>query len=254
MRAVGELWGGADYEQIARRFGPVHDLLAARLGPRPGERWLDVATGTGELALRAARAGADVTGLDISARLLAQAREKAAREGLDVAFDHGDAQELPYADESFDVVASSFGVIFAPDARRAGSELARVLRPGGRLGVTTWAPNDAMARIYERFQRETPVEDMARWGEVERVRELLEGDFELDVESGTWHYEGASPAALWRLAETATPPTKAFLATLDDAGRAAYRAALVEHWEQFRTADGSVSEPRVYRLVLGRRR
>jgi hypothetical protein len=95
---------------------------------------------------------------------------------------------------------------------------------------------------------------MDQWGREERIRELLGSEFELDVSRGTWNYEGASPEELWNLAETATPPTKAFLATLDEAGRAGYRAALLEHWEQYRTGDGRVAEPREYLLVLGVRR
>jgi SAM-dependent methyltransferase len=248
------MWAGADYEQIAQRFAPAQDELAARLGPRPGERWLDVGTGTGELALRAARGGADVTGVDISEPLLEQARAKAEREGLAVAFELGDAQRLPYDDATFDVVASSFAVIFPPDATAVARELARVTRRGGRLGLTTWCPNEAMARIYERFQREKPSVDVERWGDEGLVRELLGDAFELEISTGTWHYEGASPEELWHLAETATPPSKAFLASVDDATRAAYRAAMLEHWEQFRTPDGGVAEPRDYLLVLGTRR
>ena len=247
------MWGGADYEQIAQRFSPVHDLLVDRLAPRPGERLLDVATGTGEVALRAARAGAQATGLDISEPLLEQARVKAERERLVAAFELGDAQALPYGDASFDVVASCFAVMFPPDAHRVASELGRVLRPGGRLGLTTWVPNDAMARIYARFQREPPAGDVEQWGSPERVRELLERDLELAIETGTWRYEAGSAEELWQLAETATPPTKAFLATLDDARRADYRAAMLEHWNRYRTEEG-VSEPRDYLLVLGTRR
>lgn len=253
VRAAGEMWGGADYERIAERLAPVHDELAAKLAPQPGERWLDVGTGTGELALRAARAGADVTGVDISEPLLTQARAKAEREGLELALEPGDAQALPFDDASFDVATSSFALIFAPDSVRVAAELGRVVRPGGRIGLSTWCPNEAMARIYERFLRQKPAADMERWGRPNWVRELLGADFELEIDTGTWRYEGDSPEALWELAATATPPTKAFLATLDDEGRAAYRAAMIEHWERFRVGD-RVSEPRDYLLVLGTRR
>jgi SAM-dependent methyltransferase len=254
LRAVGAMWGGADYERIAERLASVHEELVARLAPGPGERWLDVATGTGEVALRAARAGAHVTGVDISEPLLEQARAKAAREGLEIGFDLGDAQSLPYNDASFDVAASSFGVIFAPDAGRAAAELARVVRPGGRLGLATWCPDEQLARIYERFQREQPAADTEWWGEPEGVEELLGAAFELEISTGTWRHEGASPEVLWELAESAIPPAKAFLATLDDERRQAYRAAMLEHWDQFRTEEGRVSEPRDYLLVLGTRR
>ena len=248
------MWGGADYERVARRLAPFHDELATRLAPRPGERWLDVGTGTGELALRAARAGAEVTGVDIAERLLAQARAKAAREGLTAAFEVGDAQRLPYDAASFDVAASSFAVMFAPDAERAADELARVVRPGGRLGVSTWAPSPELDAIFARFQRASPSADIDRWGDAAGVELLLGDDFELEVERGVWSFEDESLEALWEFAAEAVPPSKAFLATLDDEQRAEYRAAMLEHWSRFVQPDGTVAEPREYLLVLGTRR
>src|SRR5918912_2631100 len=128
------MWGGADYERIAQRFAPVHDELVARLVPAPGERWLDVGTGTGEVALRAARGGAEVTAIDISNELLELARAKEDAER--VSWELGDAQSLRFDDGAFDVVVSSFAVIFAPDQEAAAHELGRVCRRGGRLGLT----------------------------------------------------------------------------------------------------------------------
>jgi ubiquinone/menaquinone biosynthesis C-methylase UbiE len=248
------MWGSADYERVSGLLADIQDELVSRLAPEPGERWLDVATGTGAVALRAAQAGADVTGLDISEQLLDQARAKAKREGMDIAFDVGDAQRLPYDDANFDVASSSFGVIFAPDAARAARELGRVVRPGGRLGLLTWCPNEAIAAIYERFQRKKPAADVELWGQPERVHGLLGEGFELEISVGTYRHEGDSLEELWELSAAATPPTKAFLATLDEQRRREYRAAMLEHWERFRTDDGGVSEPRDYLLVLGTRR
>jgi ubiquinone/menaquinone biosynthesis C-methylase UbiE len=248
------MWGSADYERVSDLLAGIQDELVSRLAPEPGERWLDVATGTGAVALRAARAGAEVTGLDISERLLEQARAKAGREGLEIAFELGDAQRLRHDDGSFDVASSSFGVIFAPDAARAARELGRVVRPGGRVGLATWCPNEAVARISAQFRRKLPAADMELWGEREHVRELLGDAFELHISVGTFRYEARSPEELWELAASATPPTKAFLATLDDRSRSEYRAAMLEHWARFRTDDGGVSEPRDYLLVLGTRR
>jgi SAM-dependent methyltransferase len=248
------MWGSADYERAAELLAGIHDDLVARLAPQQGERWLDVATGTGAVALRAARAGAEVAGLDISAGLLEQARAKAERERLEILFELGDAQRLPYADQSFDVVSSSFGVIFAPDARAAARELGRVLPRGGRLGLTTWCPNEAIAAIFERFQRKQPAADIELWGRPDAVRELLEDTFDLDVTRGTFWYDAASPEELWEFTSSSMPPAKAFLATLDETRRDEYRSAMLEHWSRFRTADGRVSEPRDYLLVVGMRR
>src|SRR5205085_8035119 len=125
------------------------DELVGRLQPGPGVRWLDVATGTGGVAIRAARAGADVTGVDIAPRLLEQARAKA--DGLPIRFDEGDVQRLPYADASFDVVSSVFGAIFAPDHEAVARELARACAPNGRLGLTAWVPNVELTELFRRF-------------------------------------------------------------------------------------------------------
>src|SRR5439155_19454003 len=137
------MWGSAPWERVAETLAPLHDHLVAALSPRAGERWLDLATGTGAVAIRAARAGAKVTGLDLAPRLVETARSWAADEGLDIRFDVGDCERLPYDDASFDVVASVVGVIFAPDHGAVARELARVCRPGGRLGRVAWLPNPA---------------------------------------------------------------------------------------------------------------
>jgi ubiquinone/menaquinone biosynthesis C-methylase UbiE len=176
------MWGGADYEQIARRFAPIHEQLVARIAPTAGERWLDVATGTGEIALRAARAGAMVTGFDLSPRLVAQARAKAGAEGLAIDFDIGSADALPYDNGSFAVVSSCFGVIFVPDQRAAAAELARVCKAGARLGLTCWRPNEGLHAIYERFSPSDSFAGADEWGAEERVEELLGAAFELEIE------------------------------------------------------------------------
>ena len=250
---TGAMWGSAAYERLAERFAWIHDQLVERLDPAPGERWLDVATGTGEVAVRAARAGAEVTGVDISEPLLARARTSADAERLPVRLELGDAQELPYADESFDVVASCFGAIFAPDHRAVARELSRVCRRGGRLGLTAWQPKPEIERIYERFQERRPASDAEAWGEPDRVYELLGESFELTVEEGVWRLEGASAAEVFEFMASSAPPMKAFLETLDPDRRGAFREAMLAHWERYRNADG-VSEPRPYLLILGRRR
>src|SRR5438270_4600745 len=151
MSDPSAMWGGGTYERIAERFAPVHDELVRRLEPGPGVRWLDLATGTGGVALRAARAGAHVTGLDFAPAMLEQARAKGEAEGLEIRWELGNAQSLPYDDREFDVVSSCFGVIFAPDQAAVARELARVCRTGGRLGLANWRPNEGLHAIYQRF-------------------------------------------------------------------------------------------------------
>jgi SAM-dependent methyltransferase len=253
LTEAAELWGGADYQRIAERFAPVHDGLIEALAPGPGEAFLDVATGTGEVALRAARAGARVSGLDLAPALVEQARAKAAGEGLDVDWAEGDAQALPYEDGAFDVVASSFGVIFAPDAEAAAGELGRVCRAGGRLGLTTWKPNEGLHQIYARYAGADDGGDPAeRWGDERPVRELLGERFELRFEERVWKLEGDSPETVWELMTSAAPPLKALVASLERERLDAFRAAMLEHWAGCEQ-DGRVVEPRGYLLVLGRR-
>src|SRR5947209_2675969 len=126
------VWGGGRFELLAATVGDVHDDLVDRLDARPGEQWLDVATGTGAVAVRAARRGASVTAQDLAPGLIETARRLAAEEGVDVKFDVGDVEQLPYGDGSFDVISSAQGAIFAPDHRAMAGQLARVCRPGGR--------------------------------------------------------------------------------------------------------------------------
>jgi ubiquinone/menaquinone biosynthesis C-methylase UbiE len=252
--AAGEMWGGAEYELIAQRFAPIHDELVSHLEPRRGEAWLDVATGTGEVALRAARAGARVSGLDLAPGLLDQARSKAAAEGLDVAWTVGDAQNLPYPDASFDVVASNFGVIFAPEPEAAARELARVCRSGGRLGLTAWEPNEGLHCVYARFAEEETEDPSERWGEQESVEALLGDAFELEIIRRVWHLEAGSPEGAWKLISAGAPPVKALVDSLEPQAADDLREALVEYWQGFQMDDGTVDEPRGYLLVLGRRR
>jgi ubiquinone/menaquinone biosynthesis C-methylase UbiE len=154
QRAV---WGAGSWEQVAQNvLAPIHDDLVAALAPRPGEAWLDIATGTGAVALRAARTGAEVTGLDLGPALLATARRRALEAGLTVRFDVGDAERLPYPDASFDVVSSAHGVVFAGDHAAVARELGRVCRPGGRLGLSYWLPKPELAALMEQHGLQPP--------------------------------------------------------------------------------------------------
>lgn len=210
-----------------------------------------MATGTGEVALRAARAGADVTAIDIAPAMIDAAR---AKRGADqISFEVGDAQALRYEDASFDVVTSVFGVIFAPDHRATAAELARVDR--GRLGLTVWRPDPGMAELYGRFGLETPEgREPFKWGREEYLEELLGESFDLTIEPGTWLIEGASGEEVWQFWSQSAPPCKALLSTLDDARREEFHDAYVEYCERFRREGGGVAVPRDYLLVLGDRR
>ncbi len=170
-------WLAGDFGQIARYESSSGEDLVRRLGLRPGERVLDVACGTGNVALAAARAGATVTGLDFAPNLLAQARAAAAAEGLAIRFDEGDAEALPYADGAFDLVASAFGVMFAPRPEHAAAELLRVCRPGGRIALLNWTPRSFVGQLFLLVCKYAPLPPLTRppvlWGVEASVREYL---------------------------------------------------------------------------------
>jgi SAM-dependent methyltransferase len=251
VAAAGRMWGGADYERVAQRFASVHDDLVRRLEPVSGERWLDVGTGTGEVALRAARAGAEVTAVDISQGLLAIAQAKPGAGPVDWSL--GDAQALGFDDASFDVVVSCFAAIFASDHSAVARELARVCRPGGRLGLTAWRPEGGPHAVYQRFAPDSVYSHVDDWGKEGHVEELLGDAFELQFSEGAWHLTGRSPEELWELMSEGAPPNKALIDKLDAEHVEAFRQEMLAYWRPFETENG-VDEPRLYLIVTGRRR
>ena len=235
---------------MAERFAPVHDELVERLLIRPGERLLDVATGTGEVAARAARNGADVTAIDIAPRMIELARQ--TQSDVDVRFDLGDVQALPYDDGAFDIVTSTFGAIFAPNHEAVARELSRVCRD--RIGLTVWKPNPGLGELYERFGTDTPEGRLPfRWGSDGYAQERLGEAFDLVVEDRVWFLDEPDGEAHWDFWSTSAPPFKAMLAAMDDETRDAFHEAYVAYCEQFRE-DGRVRVPREYLLILGRKR
>lgn len=252
---MSETWGVGSYERIAARFAPVHDQLVELLAIAPGDRVLDLASGTGEVAIRAARAGGAVTAIDVAEPMIEKARRRAEEEGVDVSFDLGDVEYLPYEDACFDVLASAFGLVFAPDHANVASELARVSCAGGRLGFTAWKPNPKLAELYRRFSDE-PIEgrEAYEWGREDHVEDMLGQDFGLEFEDGTLWLEASSGEEIWKLFSESAPPVVVLLQRLDEAQTGEFHRAFVELYESYRTKDGRVRAPRRYLLVLGRRK
>jgi SAM-dependent methyltransferase len=252
---MSEIWGVGSYERIAARFAPVHDELVDRLGVAPGDRFLDLASGTGEVAFRAARAGAAVTAIDLAEPMIEKARRRAEEEGLAVSFDLGDVEYLPYDDACFDVLASAFGLVFAPDHANVASELARVACPGGRLGFTAWKPNPKLSELYRRFTDE-PIagREAYEWGREDHVEDMLGQDFELEFEDGTLWLEASSGEEIWKLFSESAPPVVALIGRLDAVRAEEFHEAFVELYESYRSGDGGIRAPRRYLLVLGRRK
>jgi SAM-dependent methyltransferase len=250
-----EAWGSAPWEPMAERFAAIHDHLVARLAPGRGERWLDIGTGTGAVALRAAGAGARVTGVDLSPVMVDTARRLAGDQGVGIRFEVGDAESLPYEDASFDVAASALGVFLAPDHAAVARELARVCRPGGRLGVVAWRRDTEAERMHAPFwgPPEPGAGDRRDWGREEYVAALLDAAFELEFEEGELRLTAASGEEMWRLFTSYDGAAKAHVDSLDRRRAEEYRRAFVAYHERYR-ANGRISLPRRYLMTLGRRR
>jgi len=185
-------WAAGDYPAIAQRqLWEVGPRIVDAVGVRPGEDVLDVACGTGNAALRAAQAGGTVVGLDLTPELFEAGRRLAAEAQVAIDWVQGDAEELPFEDESFDVVLSTFGCMFAPRHTVAAHELARVLRPGGRLGITTWTPEGGTGQLFRTVGKYLPTpsplaEPPLLWGSEPHVEELFDGTgVELEFERDT---------------------------------------------------------------------
>jgi SAM-dependent methyltransferase len=195
---VGPDWAAGDYGDTARALEPVSHLVAERVGIGPGLRVLDVGCGTGNAALAAARAGADVTAIDPSQGLLERARRRAQDEGLPITFLEGDAENLPVAGE-FDVVMSVFAAIFAPDPSRTASELLRTTRPGGLTALTAWRREGAIDAVGRLLLDLVPAGDLPprNWDDPDWATSLLldQGASQVEIDHEKLVFEGESPEA-----------------------------------------------------------
>jgi ubiquinone/menaquinone biosynthesis C-methylase UbiE len=252
---MGEVWSAAAYERLASRFRPVQDQLVELLDIAPGDRVLDLATGTGEIAFRAARRGANVAAIDLARPMVEKARQRAEEEGLEVLFEVADVEYLPFEDACFDVLVSNFGLIFAPDHANVAAEIARVTSTAGRLGFSAWKPNSKLGELYRRFTEE-PIEgrEAYEWGREDHVEDMLGEDFELEFEDGTLWLEAESGEEIWKLFSESAPPVISLLRRLDEEQGEFFHRAFVELYEGYRTKDGGIRAPRRYLLVLGRRK
>src|ERR687892_2754511 len=250
------MWGKGPYQRITETITDIHEVVVERLAPQPGDRWLDLATGTGAVAERAAAAGASVTGLDLAPVLLETATERAAERGLDVEYVVGDVERLGFADASFDKVSSTCGIMFSPDHEAAARELGRVTKPGGRIALANWTPTGGLAKMFKvmaPYQPAPPPSSPFDWGDEQRVRELLGEQFELELEEHVSTLRVPSGEAYWELFSTSYGPTKSLADSLGDRREDLHRD-WVEFFETNYRADGEIAHAREYLLVLGRRR
>jgi ubiquinone/menaquinone biosynthesis C-methylase UbiE len=193
MTSVREVWAAGDYPAVAQYITGAADACVRAAAVQPGEHVLDVACGNGNTAIAAAAAGAIATGVDITPELLDAARALAP----DVEWIEGDAQALPFADDSFDVVLSTFGCMFAPDHRRAADELRRVAKPGGRIAIASWTPEGKIGGFFRTIATHAPPppgDSPLLWGTEAHVRELF-GDVTTERRAIPFAFESAAGAA-----------------------------------------------------------
>lgn len=254
-------WASGDYGAVAARIPIISERLADAADLRAGSQVLDVAGGDGNTALAAARCGAHVTSLDYVPALLARAAERARAERLLVDLVEGDAEDLPFADASFDAVISAVGVMFAPDQERAASELLRVCRPGGTVAVASWAPDGFIGEMFRTTARHVaPPAGLAspmRWGAEESVRALLgDGVAGLTATPRTYTFRFPSADAYVEFFRSNYGPTLKAFEALGDSARtalAADLAALARRHDRLGTDGGAVAIPSQYLEVVATR-
>jgi SAM-dependent methyltransferase len=196
------MWDAGNFAAVAERILESGELVVDRAGVEPGMEVLDVACGSGNATLPAAKAGARVTGLDFAPGLLEVARERAADAMVEIDFIEGDAQQLPFDDASFDRVVSTFGHMFAPDHRRTADEMKRVLKPGGVIAVACWMPEGATGRMFRVTADLLPPppggEPPVLWGTEDHIREMW-GDAEFERHQIVWTDESVENYARFML-------------------------------------------------------
>jgi SAM-dependent methyltransferase len=236
------------------------ELLVEAADLQPGQRVLDVASGNGNAALAAARRFCDVTALDYVPMLLDEGRKRAEAEGLPIDFVEGDAEDLPFEDASFDVALSTLGVMFAPDQERAASELLRVVKPGGTIGMVNWVPDGYVGDLFRTMGKYVPppagLKPPFRWGTEEGLGELFGegiGSLQTRRRSLVWRFPSARHHVEF-MRDYYGPLNKAF-GTLEEEGQKTLEEDLISLVEQYnRSGDGTAVWPADYLEVVAARR
>jgi SAM-dependent methyltransferase len=249
-------WSAGDYAVVGTTLQIVGESLCEALDLRAGERVLDVAAGNGNATLAAARRWCDVVSTDYVPALLERGRARASAECLAVQFEHADAENLPYADHSFDVVLSTFGVMFTPNQEKAATEMARVCRSDGRIGLANWTPTSLIGELFKLMGRYVPpaagVKSPALWGTEARLRELF-GDRvdSIAIEPRHFVFRYRSAAHWLEVFRTFYGPMQKAFGALDAAKQESLAADLIALAERFnRATDGSLVAPGEYLEVV----
>lgn len=253
-------WTSGNYAMVGNLLVIMGEELCEAVDLRAGDRVLDVATGSGNTAISAARRFCDATGIDYVPELIEQAKERAEAERLDVAFEVGDAENLPYPEASFDVVLSTLGVMFAPDQDKAASELLRVCRLGGKIGLANWTPDGFIGDMFRTLGRHVPppagIKPPPSWGTEERLRELFgEGVSSLRTTRRSYVFRQPSARHFVEYFRDYYGPTLKAFESLDATGQDALARDLKELLESRNTSgDGTLVVPSDYLEVVAVRR
>ena len=234
-------WASGDYAVVGTTLQIIGESLAEAADIRAGERVLDVGAGNGNVTLAAARRFANVTSTDYVPALLDKGRERARAEGLSVRFLEADVENLPFEDSSFDVVVSTLGSMFAPDHSRTASEMMRVLRSGGRIGLASWTPQGFIGRLFKTIGAHVPppagVKSPALWGTEAHMQELFgEQAQEIRCEPRHFNFRYLSAAHFMQIFRDYYGPTHKAFNALDDAGKQALERDIVALLGELNTA------------------
>jgi ubiquinone/menaquinone biosynthesis C-methylase UbiE len=225
------MWASGDFAVIGTTLQIVGELLCEGVDLQAGERVLDVAAGNGNATLAAARRFAAVTSTDYVPALLESGRRRAEAEGFDVAFKVADAEDLPYPDASFNVVLSTFGVMFAPDHRQAARELMRVCRPGGRIGLASWTPTGFLGQLFRVVAAHVPpvpgVHSPLLWGTDAHIQDLFQGAATIAHTARHFAFRYRSPEHWVEVFRAYYGPVHKAFASLDAAKQDALEADLI---------------------------
>ena len=253
-------WSSGDYAVVGTTLQIVGESLCEALDLRAGERVLDVAAGNGNATLAASRRWCDVISTDYVPTLLERGRTRASAEGLQIQFEQADAEKLPYTDRSFDVVMSTFGVMFTPDQEKAAAEMARVCKSGGRIGLANWTPASFVGEIFKTMGKYLPptagVKSPALWGTEARLRELFgEQTGSMSIESKHFVFRYHNAAHWLEVFRTFYGPMHKAFGALDAAKQEALGADLIALAERFnRATDGTLVAPSEYLEVVIQRK
>ncbi len=253
-------WSAGDYAVVGTTLQFVGESLCEALDLRAGERVLDVAAGNGNATLAAARRWCNVVSTDYVPTLLERGRARASAEGLPVQFEQADAENLPYTDHSFDVVLSTFGVMFTPDQDKAAAEMARACKPGGRIGLANWTPTSFIGELFKLMGKYLPpaagVKSPALWGTEARLRELFGEQLDsITIERKNFAFRYHSAAHWLEVFRTFYGPMHKAFGALDAQKQETLATDLIALAERFnRATDGTLVAPSEYIEVVIKRK